>query len=130
MDEGLAQYFAYNTVLQTRYKQNEQELEKSRLMLAKKALDSGTLLSLSSISTQQQWEASHGKPEFLLQYAEAFYVASYLVQKHGMDKCLNVLRLIQDGDTQETALQKSLGISVLQLETDFKSYLKQLLTQQ
>jgi len=126
LSEGLADYLAHITVLETKYKEDELRLGQSRIALAKKALEQGKLLSLASISTDSQWGANHENRElWKLQYAESYAVVNYLVHKYGLEKCVSILKLIKQGVTQKTAVQQALGIPLSQLEADFQNYLRQ-----
>jgi hypothetical protein len=126
LDEGLAEYLAYSTVIDTKYKESELSWGQSTLAAVQKALQEGKFLNLSSISTESQWSANHAVPEiYALQYAESYAVVTYLAQIYGVDKCVSILKLIHGGDTEEIAVQKALGVSLSQIEVDFKDYLQE-----
>jgi hypothetical protein len=125
IDEGLAEYLAYTTTLQTKYKDGEIAWGQSRITAVKNALNQGKLISLPAFSTESQWASRHGTSEYDLLYAESYAVGTYMVQKYGVEKCVSILKSIKTGETRETSVQKVLGISEAQLEDDFKAWLQQ-----
>jgi hypothetical protein len=126
LDEGLADYLAHSTVLDTKYKEGELSWGQSRLAVVRQAFQQSKSLSLLSISTERQWSANHADPVLYdLQYAEAYAVVANGVQKYGLDKCVSILNLMEQGVTQEAAVQQALGVSLSQFETDFKISLGQ-----
>ena len=44
--------------------------------------------------------------------------------KYGLDKCVNVLKLLKAGDTLDASVLKSFGAAVPQLESEFRAYLE------
>jgi hypothetical protein len=122
LDEGLAEEMAYTAMLTTAERDNEIKWGLSRLTTAKNALAQGKLFSLTEISTESQWSA-HSGADYDLEYAEAYAVTSYAVSRYGLGKCVDILRFMKAGDSQEMAVQKALGVSVSKLESDFRVYL-------
>ena len=125
LDEGLANYIAYEAVSKTKYKDSEVQWRASQIAVVSKALDEGRLFALKDTSTGEQWcPKGLGTPECGLQYAQAYVVVTYLAQTYGIDKCKAILQQMEEGLSQEVAVQKALGISLAQFEADFRSYLQ------
>jgi len=124
LDEGLAEYLAYTVTIDTFYGEKEIQWGKSRINTVKQALNQDKLFSLDSISTSNQWASQTNMTDYDLQYAQAYAVVTFLAERYGLESCISILKFINGGDSQQTAVQKALSISVPQLEKDFKDWLQ------
>lgn len=125
LDEGLSDYLPYDMFLETKYREDELRIGQQYLDAVREAVKQGKFISLRELCPYDKWAARYQTPsDFYLQYYEAFTVVCYMAQKYGLDKCVVILKFVQNGDIPETAIQKALGISLSQLETDFKAYLQ------
>lgn len=129
LDEGLAEYEAYTTVVKTKYNETELLLKANAVRTVCDALDNGKLFSLIELSSETDWHNRlPGTPERALQYAEAWVLVDYLVVTYGAPKCKSILLAMKQGQGQDQAIQNVLGVSTTQLETNFKQYLQNIRT--
>jgi len=129
LDEGLAEYEAYVTVVKTKYNQTEFLLKADAMRKVYDALDNGKLFSLRELSSETDWHNRlPGTPERALQYAEAWILVDYLVVTYGAPKCKSMLLAMKQGQGQDQAIQNVFSVSLTQLETDFKQYLQKIRT--
>jgi len=129
LDEGLAEYEAYITVVKTKYNQTELLLKANAMRIVYDALDNGKLFSLRELSSETDWHNRlPGTPERALQYAEAWILVDYLAVTYGAPKCKSILLAMKQGQGQDQAVQNVLSVSTTQLETDFKQYLQKIRT--
>jgi hypothetical protein len=123
LDEGLAEYEAYVTVLKTRYNQTEVSKKANAMRQVYAALDQGKIFSLGELSSDRDWSNRMGTDAGGLQYAEAWILVNYLATKYGSGKCMDILAAMKQSLSQELALQRELGTTMAQFETDFRQYL-------
>jgi len=129
LDEGLAEYEAYVTVIKTKYNQTDFRLKADAMRQVYDALDNGKLFSLGELSSDTDWHNRlPGTPERSLQYAQAWVLVNYLAVTYGPAKCKSILLTMRQGETQESALRSQLGVPMTQFETDFKQYLQKIRT--
>jgi len=125
LDEGLAEYEAYVTVLKTKYNQTELRLKADAMRRVYDALDKGKLFSLKELSSDTDWHNRlPGTPERDLQYSESWIIVSYLAMKYQPSKCKTILLALKQGQAQDSALQSELGVSATQFESNFRQYLQ------
>jgi len=125
LDEGLAEYEAYATVLKTKYNQTELRRKADAMRRVYDALDKGKLFSLKELSSDTDWHNRlPGTPERNLQYSESWIIVNYLAMKYQPSKCKTILLALKQGQTQDSALQSELGVSATQFESNFRQYLQ------
>jgi len=129
LDEGLADYEAYNWVSKTKYNATASKWKASRMQVVYKAFEEKKLFPLKDISTDQSWGDNMAKGYADLEYSQAYLTVTYLCETYGLDKCKAILRSMQEGATQEEAVKSTIGITMAQLEDRFKDYLQRTLTE-
>ncbi len=107
LDEGLAMYA-------------EGELPARNALALEKALKEEKLISVRSLSGYV------GEPEKVdLFYAEAYSLVEFLLKEYGKEKMRKFLAEFANGSTQEEALNKVYGLTLDELDTKWRNYLKQ-----
>lgn len=106
LDEGLAVYL--------------QEQEDERLPeVLDDAIDDGRLIPLAALQSEFPWDTDRA----LLSYAESWSVVDYLIATYGDDGLTRLIDAIADGETHEAALQRAFGITLEQLDQEWKASL-------
>lgn len=120
LDEGWADYLAYEILLESELKDSATTWHQSRVSVAKKALNENKWFKLSQISSSSDWQTTGTGLD--LAYAESYMVVSYIVSKYGADKCIAVFKHVGAGNSVIAAVEKELGVTLDQLEAETKAY--------
>ena len=106
LDEGLAVYL--------------QEQEDERLPeVLDDAIDDGRLIPLAALQSAFPWDTERA----LLSYAESWSVVDYLIGTYGDDGLTRLIDAVADGETNDAALARAFGITLEQLDQDWKASL-------
>jgi hypothetical protein len=106
LDEGLATYY--------------QEVKDPRFdRVLNSAVQGGTLIPLRALNA--------GFPDdpnlALLSYAESESVVQFIIEQKGQDRMAALINVFRDGVSYDQAVQKSLGISLDELDREWKAWL-------
>ena len=101
LDEGLAEYESYRFGLRSKYNQSAEMWKYAKMNAVHNLCDQGRLYTLGSISTEQQWGDLMTEGYTTEIYAQAFAFVEYLCQTYRTDRCLSILRFIQEGQDHE-----------------------------
>lgn len=106
LNEGLATYFESNT--------------RGRQETAERAVRNGTFLSLRNMN------AVPGQPaRVILFYAQSWSVVSHMIETYGTGHMASLLETINSGDQVDEAVQQVYGLSLDELESEWKSEFSQ-----
>jgi len=126
LDEGLAEYEGYVTVIKTKYNMTEFQKKADAMRTVYNALDDQKLFSLKELSTEKDWSIRYQGPQNTLQYSESWIIVNYLAVTYAPSRCKTILLAMKQGQTQEQAVQSELGTPTTQFEADFKQYLQKI----
>ena len=126
LDEGLAEYEGYVTVVKTKYNVTEFQKKADAMRTVYNALDNQKLFSLKELSTEKDWSIRYQGPQNTLQYSESWIIVNYLAVTYAPSKCKTILLAMKQGQTQDQAVQSELGVPTAQFEADFRQYLQKI----
>lgn len=91
--------------------------------LVRSAALSGSLLTLSSMESQQIWNNRTGE-QVALEYAEAYMAVRYLTETYGQPSIVELISDFSRRGNMTLAMEEAAGISYREFETRFKSWLE------
>ena len=123
VNEGLAVWSEYAVGLEGDRPEEMYVWRARRLGLARSTAQAGTLIPLSSLERGKDWTSrpADRKP---LQYAQAYTVIRFMVDKFGLPLVINFARSMREYATVGEALEASLSVTYEQLEADAVSWAK------
>lgn len=124
LDEGTATYYEYllgfagerpNTTKHSSYKSAD---------LAKNASQSGNLLTLRSLESQETWNSQTAKDHIDLQYAQSHMAVRYLASTYGNTAPIDIMKRMGTGATLQEAFVEILGLQYSTFEQRFSGWLQ------
>ncbi len=106
LDEGLATY--YQAVPDSRFPPT-----------LKNAVQAGQLISIKALNSSFPDDPNQA----LLSYAESESIVTFIIQQKGPDKMAALLKSFKTGQSNEQAVESGLGISIDQLDKEWKDWL-------
>jgi len=107
LDEGIAVF-------------NEGSPDSSFVTMVKRAQSSSQLISLQSLSSPFSAFGDVAS----LSYAQSYSVVNYLITTYGQSKMLELLNVFRQGSSYNAAFEKVYGLSMDQLNNEWKQYLE------
>lgn len=123
LNEGLAGYYEF----QLGVRSERPDVSRRQLYIsvdrAKQAVNSGTLIQLTSLESQAVWNAQTNQDLINLQYAEAHMAVRFLIESYGIRIPVDMVRGIADGSSLAMAVKSVTDLSSGEFEQAFVSWL-------
>jgi hypothetical protein len=123
LNEGLATYLENHVGRDFGAGAVAQREAYQRADAAKTALAAGTLIPLSRLVSQQEWNSQANQDLFSLQYSEAYMAVRYLTEGYGNQSAGLILREMERGRSFEASFAAVTGVALAQFERDWTDWL-------
>ena len=123
LNEGMARYYEYELGLQGTRPAAVRILQFRDTDLAKSAALSDTLLSLTALESQPDWNSQTDTSRINLQYAEAYMAARFLIETYGAGSAVEIVRKIGQGSELSGAILEVTGSRYQDFREHFAEWL-------
>ena len=125
LNEGLARHSEYGLGLQS-VRPNAVKVALYRSAdLAQAAALSGTLVSLTSLKSQTDWNAQSDGYRINLQYAEAYMAVRFMVETYGSSAPMDVVQAMGQGSQLSAAILEVTGRQYRDFRQSFEEWLQE-----
>jgi len=124
LNEGLARHSEYGLGLQSVKPDAFKVLLYRAADLAKSSALSGSLLSLTSLESQTDWNAQSDDSRVGLQYAESYMAVRFMAETHGSSTPINVVQAMGRGSPLAAALLEVTGSQYQDFWQSFMEWLQ------
>lgn len=124
LNEGGAEYYELELGLEGERPDATRLLLYGEIDLAKSKASSGSLLPLTSLESQSEWNSRAGAGKGDLQYAEAQMAVRYMTETYGAKSLVDMVRAIGRGASPAGAFAEVLGLQYQDFEGQFRQWLE------
>ncbi|MFN3975304.1 MAG: peptidase MA family metallohydrolase [Dehalococcoidia bacterium] len=124
VNEGLATYLEFHSGVEFGTGLPAQREMFGSADMVKERLDAGTLIPLSRLVSQKEWNSQTDERLVGLQYSEAYMAVRYLLERFGQRAVGLLLQELKAEQTFEAAFQRVTGITLAQFEQDWLAWLR------
>jgi hypothetical protein len=122
--EGLSRYYEFDTASSGPRPDASELREFGATDLARSAAQAGTLFSLATLDSQEDWNARTDKDELALQYAESYMAVRFLNETYGPMSGKDVVTQIGLGNGLSHAIRVTTGLGLDVFESQFNRWLQ------
>ena len=124
LNEGTAEYYEHELALEGLRPDATKLLLYDAIDSVVEAANSGTLMPLTILENQGDWNARAGTPQGSLQYPQAHMVVRYLTETYGAETPVKLIQDVGRGASLAGAIATNLGIQYQEMEQQFAQWLK------
>ena len=123
LGEGVSRFFEYELGLRGERPDVTRRTRYRAADLAGSAAQTGILIPLPALESRVVWNAQSDAGRIQLQYAQAYMAVLFLVETHGTNTPIDMIRATGEGDGLAEAIQTATGVSYGEFEERFLQWL-------